>query len=96
MLIAGVLVVLVGVLACGGPAQAAVPIAAAEPGVAMGSGAPVLVQDPSPEPGPQLDPQTEADSRKTKNKLIVGGAALVLLLIVIWGRKQRNKNRPGK
>jgi len=44
-------------------------------------------------PGPVLDPsQTDkANSEKTKNKLIAGLVAVVLLAIVIWGRRVRSK-----
>lgn len=44
-------------------------------------------------PGPVLDPTStsEADNQKTKNKLIAGGAAIVLLLAVVWGRRARSK-----
>jgi hypothetical protein len=44
-------------------------------------------------PGPVLDPaQTDkANSEKTKNKLIAGFIAAVLLGAVIWGRKIRSK-----
>ncbi|WP_410569167.1 hypothetical protein [Amycolatopsis sp. cmx-4-61] len=49
------------------------------------------------EPGPVLDPaQTDkANSEKTKNKLIAGLLAVVLLAIVIWGRKIRSKRAKG-
>ncbi len=48
-------------------------------------------------PGPVLDPaQTDkANSEKTKNKLIAGLLAVVLLAIVIWGRKIRSKKAKG-
>jgi len=44
-------------------------------------------------PGPVLDPAgtAQANSQRTKNKLIAGGVAVVLLLLVIWGRKVRSK-----
>lgn len=59
--------------------------------VAHVSPAPVAVQ--TPPPGPVLDPaQTDkANSEKTKNKLIAGFIAAVLLGAVIWGRKIRSK-----
>jgi len=55
--------------------------------------APVQTQPP----GPVLDPaQTDkANSEKTKNKLIAGLIAVVLLGIVIWGRKIRSKRAKG-
>lgn len=48
-------------------------------------------------PGPVLDPaQTDkANSEKTRNKLIAGLLAVVLLGIVIWGRKIRSKRAKG-
>lgn len=48
-------------------------------------------------PGPVLDPaQTDkANSEKTKNKLIAGVVAVVLLGIVIWGRRIRSKKAKG-
>ncbi|MEQ0563905.1 hypothetical protein ABJI51_32905 [Amycolatopsis sp. NEAU-NG30] len=48
-------------------------------------------------PGPVLDPaQTDkANSQKTKNKLIAGLLAVVLLAIVIYGRKMRSKKAKG-
>lgn len=47
----------------------------------------------TPNPGPVLDPaQTDkANSEKTKNKLIAGVVAVVLLGIVVWGRRIRSK-----
>ncbi|MCR6488565.1 hypothetical protein M8542_37630 [Amycolatopsis sp. OK19-0408] len=52
-----------------------------------------LVPAQTPNPGPVLDPaQTDkANSQKTKNKLIAGVVAVVLLGIVIWGRRIRSK-----
>jgi hypothetical protein len=48
-------------------------------------------------PGPVLDPaQTDkANSEKTRNKLVAGLIAVVLLGIVIWGRKIRSKRAKG-
>lgn len=67
------------------------PFVAAAPFVAAG---PALTQDTTPEPGPTLDPSEseQANAEKTKNKLIVGGIAAVLLVIVIWGRSVRKKS----
>ncbi|MEU7786134.1 MULTISPECIES: hypothetical protein [unclassified Amycolatopsis] len=44
-------------------------------------------------PGPVLDPaQTDkANTEKTKNKLVAGLIAVVLLGIVVWGRRIRSK-----
>lgn len=103
----GVLAVLVGGLLVGAPAGATsagatvpdvsgAPAAVAVPvtGGAVGTDVtePVLAQ----EPGPKLDPQTEADEENTKNKAIVGGAAAVLLLIVLYGRHVRAKRAKPK
>ncbi|MDT7725274.1 MAG: hypothetical protein QOI21_1850 [Actinomycetota bacterium] len=77
---------------CASPA----PAVAAQSPVITAVSASALVQ-PFPEqtapPGPVLDPaQTaEADAATTKNKLIAGGVAVVLLLLVLWGRKVRKK-----
>ncbi|WP_439376700.1 hypothetical protein [Amycolatopsis lexingtonensis] len=48
-------------------------------------------------PGPVLDPaQTDkANTEKTKNKLVAGLIAVVLLGIVIWGRRIRSKKTKG-
>ncbi|MEU4251888.1 hypothetical protein AB0F15_31170 [Amycolatopsis sp. NPDC026612] len=58
--------------------------------------APVPLQATA-DPGPVLDPaQTDkANTEKTKNKLIAGLIAVVLLAIVIWGRKIRSKKAKG-
>jgi hypothetical protein len=87
-----VLAGLIGVLAlCAPPAQGAVlrPSAVADFSVSS-QVSPVLEQNAPP--GPVLDPAgtTEADAQKSKNKLIAGGVAIVLLLLVLWGRKVRN------
>ncbi|QFU93748.1 hypothetical protein [Amycolatopsis sp. YIM 10] len=69
-------------------------LAAGEP-AAAGSVPVVVAQDPSPPPGPVLDPaeSDRANSEKTKNQLIAGGIAVVLLGIVLWGRRVRAKRR---
>ena len=56
---------------------------------------PVLAQ--TQPPGPVLDPaQTDkANTEKTKNKLVAGLIAVVLLGIVIWGRRVRSKKAKG-
>ncbi|MDQ7803811.1 hypothetical protein Q5425_08705 [Amycolatopsis sp. A133] len=63
--------------------------------VAHASVAPLPAQ--TQPPGPVLDPaQTDkANTEKTKNKLIAGLIAVVLLGIVIWGRKIRSKKAKG-
>lgn len=86
------LAVLVGVLAVGVGAPAA--HAATGPLTAPVAAAPPVHH--AQEQGPTLDPQTEADARKNRNKIIVGGAAAVLLGIVLWGRHVRNKKRKAK
>jgi hypothetical protein len=89
-------VVLAGVLGAvlftAAPAQAgpvrpvAVTVTVAHAGAAL---APAQTQPP----GPVLDPaQTDkANTEKTKNKLIAGLVAVVLLGIVVWGRRIRSK-----
>ncbi|GAB2752676.1 hypothetical protein [Amycolatopsis magusensis] len=65
-------------------------LAAPEPVAAVSV---VLTQDPPP--GPVLDPaeSDRANNEKTKNQLIAGGTAVVLLGIVLWGRRVRAKRR---
>jgi len=57
---------------------------------------------PSPSPsspgasapsGPKLQPDQEADKAESQKKLIMGGASVVLLGLVIWGRSIRRKRR---
>ncbi|MGQ0838375.1 hypothetical protein [Actinokineospora sp.] len=43
--------------------------------------------------GPRLDPPTEADAAKSKDKLIIGVTALVLLGVVVYGNRVRAKRR---
>jgi hypothetical protein len=49
----------------------------------------------APPPGPVLDPSqtAKANSDKTRNNVIAGGTAVVLLAIVFFGRKARIKRR---
>ena len=63
--------------------------------VAHAGAAPVLAQTQAP--GPVLDPaQTDkANTEKTKNKLVAGLVAVVLLGIVVWGRRIRSKKTKG-
>ncbi|ASR38931.1 hypothetical protein BAY61_03640 [Prauserella marina] len=96
--LAGVLVVLVVLVGLGGSVGGPfVPSAAAAQPVVAAAGplTPVLNQE-TPEPGPVLDPQTEADAENTKSKVIVGVAAGVLLVAVIWGRRIRAKRTKKK
>jgi hypothetical protein len=80
------------VLFTASPAQASpVRPVAVTVAVAHAGAAPVLAQTQAP--GPVLDPaQTDkANTEKTKNKLVAGLVAVVLLGIVIWGRRIRSK-----
>jgi hypothetical protein len=48
----------------------------------------------SPGGGPgKLKPDTEADKAETQRKLIMGGASVVLVGLVLWGRSIRRKKR---
>lgn len=93
-----VLVGLLGVLVvCAPPAQAVV---LRSPGYATSAavsshGQAFLLPAQSVPPGPVLDPAEtdKANSQKTKNKLVAGGVAVVLLGIVVWGRRIRAKKR---
>ncbi|MEU5266382.1 hypothetical protein [Amycolatopsis sp. NPDC021455] len=94
--------VLVGVLGAvlftASPASAfAEPVRPAAVTVSVAHASPVLVPVQTQPPGPVLDPaQTDkANSEKTKNKLIAGFIAAVLLGAVIWGRKIRSKKAKG-
>ncbi|MEU4668799.1 LPXTG cell wall anchor domain-containing protein [Amycolatopsis sp. NPDC023774] len=91
------LVGLLGALCyCAAPAQAAVVDAPAQVQVQAQSAARAEGLLPAPQqaaPGPVLDPtQTDkANAQKTRNKLIAGGIAIVLLAIVFFGRRKRKK-----
>ncbi|WP_290053529.1 hypothetical protein [Amycolatopsis solani] len=88
--------VLVGVLGAvlftASPALAE-PVRPATVSVTTGYAAVAPVQAQTQPPGPVLDPaQTDkANTQKTKNKLIAGLIAVVLLGIVIYGRRIRSK-----
>ncbi|GAA5168785.1 hypothetical protein [Amycolatopsis dongchuanensis] len=76
------------------PAVVTAPAAVAAPVVPLPAAAgPLAAQTPAP--GPVIDPaQNErANQQKTKNKIIVGVLAAVLLVIVVWGRSIRKKRR---
>jgi hypothetical protein len=93
-----VLAGLIGLLAvCAPPAQAVVvpSPAAAAAGAASTARLARPVEEQLAPPGPALDPAgtAQVDSQKTKNKLIAGGVAVVLLLIVVWGRRVRSQKR---
>lgn len=91
------LVGLMGLLVvCAPPAQAVVaPVSAPLSASAFQQAQALLIEPRQAPPGPVLDPaQTDkANAEKTKNKLIAGGVAIVLLLLVIWGRKTRSSKR---
>ncbi|MGW3964055.1 hypothetical protein ACWED2_29870 [Amycolatopsis sp. NPDC005003] len=92
-----VLVGLLGaVLFTASPAYAA-PVRPVAVTVSTAHASPVLVPAQTQPPGPVLDPaQTDkANTEKTRNKLIAGLIAVVLLGIVIWGRKIRSKRAKG-
>jgi len=92
-----VLVGLLGaVLFTASPAQAA-PVRPAAVTVSVAHASPGLVPAQTQPPGPVLDPaQTDkANTEKTRNKLVAGLIAVVLLGIVIWGRKIRSKRAKG-
>ncbi|WP_432849795.1 hypothetical protein ACQPXB_05215 [Amycolatopsis sp. CA-161197] len=83
---------------CAAPAEAAVVVAPAQAHVQVPArtAAPAEALFPAPQqaaPGPVLDPtQTDkANAQKTRNKLIAGGIAVVLLAIVFFGRRKRKK-----
>lgn len=89
--------VLGAVLVTASPAYAA-PARPVAVTVSVAHASPVLVPaQTTVNPGPVLDPaQTDkANSEKTKNKLIAGLVAAVLLGIVIWGRRIRSKKAKG-
>jgi hypothetical protein len=85
--------VLAGVLFTAVPAQAG-PVRPASVAVTLAAAAQVA---PAPAqtqpPGPVLDPADtdKANTERTKNKLIAGLVAVVLLGIVVWGRRIRSK-----
>ena len=92
-----VLVGLLGaVLFTASPALAA-PVRPAAVTVSVAHAPAGLVPVQTQPPGPVLDPaQTDkANTEKTRNKLIAGLIAVVLLGIVIWGRKIRSKRAKG-
>ena len=54
---------------------------------------PIVAVQPAP-PGPDIQPApTEQDAASAKNRLVVGVAAVVLLGIVILGRRMRSKRQ---
>ncbi|MDQ3578785.1 MAG: hypothetical protein M3443_14575 [Actinomycetota bacterium] len=77
---------LLGVVVLLGAAPAAAASATAEPVAAQ----PPPTTAPA---GPQLDQPTEEDAEKSKNKLIIGITAVVLLGVVVYGNRYRAKRR---
>jgi hypothetical protein len=92
-----VLAALIGLfVVCAPPAQAVLigaPAVAPAAGVEQAPPALLPFREQTAPPGPVLDPaeNARADSQKTKSKLIAGGVALILLLLVFVGRKVRAK-----
>ncbi|MGH3450869.1 MAG: hypothetical protein ACRDQW_09080 [Haloechinothrix sp.] len=108
LLLVGVLCALVPVLGLSGPAEIAVPgrpataakpspVSLHKPQEPERRKAPERAdpQPSQPEPGPRIDPEDNerANSERTKNKLIVGGVSVVLLGVVVWGRRVRSHRR---
>ncbi|WP_328606409.1 hypothetical protein OG943_41865 [Amycolatopsis sp. NBC_00345] len=93
------LVGLLGVLLlCAPPAQAVVVVPAGPapvPAEVAVTASALLIAPQQVQPGPVIDPaQTNAaNAAKTRNKLIAGGVAVVLLAIVFFGRRSRAKKR---
>ncbi|OXM49875.1 hypothetical protein [Amycolatopsis alba] len=81
-----------GLIVCAPAAQAG-EIQASAPAIAQAAAVhEVLEQAP---PGPVLDPADtdKANSQETKNKVIAGIAAAILLGLVILGRRSRSKKK---
>ncbi|EWC60741.1 hypothetical protein UO65_4024 [Actinokineospora spheciospongiae] len=60
------------------------------------AGASALAQPPTTTTapaGPVIDAPSEADTAKTRNNLIIGAVAVVLLGIVIYGNRKRAKKK---
>jgi hypothetical protein len=72
----------------GTAAMAAEP---AGPAVTAGAQQPTVDPPPTAPPGPTLTPEQE--SAKSRQKLVIGIIAVILLAIVIVGRSARNKAR---
>lgn len=100
LLLVGVIAALVPTLGLAGPEEHTVrgtPSAASDPEV-VAEQVQEQEQDESedgtgeegrPNEGPRLDP----DEKDSDDKLIIGGAAVLLLGIVVWGRHVRSKRR---
>ena len=69
--------------------------ALAAPVSAQVSASDVVAQQTDVDPGPRIDTDenTKANQEKTKNKIIVGVLAVLLALLVLWGRSIRRKKR---
>ncbi|WP_344425866.1 hypothetical protein [Amycolatopsis minnesotensis] len=90
-MVLGALLALCSATVCAAPAAAAPPpvaAAVAAPPPATPSTAP-----PAAPQGPKIDPaqNSQANADKTKNKVIIGVIAAVLLVIVVWGRRIRSR-----
>jgi hypothetical protein len=88
-----VLAGLIGLLVVGAsPAQAVTVGLPATAAVSASAQVQPFPEQTAP-PGPMLDPAgtAAADAATTRNKLVAGGIALVLLLLVLWGRSVRKK-----
>jgi hypothetical protein len=62
--------------------------------VSNGYGQQLLAPRATPDSGPEITTQSEADAAQNRRKIVAGVAAVVLLGLVIWGRhirKKRNK-----
>jgi hypothetical protein len=84
--------VIAGLVVCAPVAQAT-EIQAASPVMTQAA---VVHEVPSQAPpGPVLDPAEtdKANGEATRNKIIAGGVAVVLALLVFWGRKTRSKKK---
>ncbi|WP_037315922.1 hypothetical protein [Amycolatopsis orientalis] len=84
-----------GLVVCAPVAQAA-PVTALPAASSVITQAAAVHEVPSQaQPGPVLDPAEtdKANSQETKNKVIAGIAAAVLLGLVILGRRSRSKKK---
>jgi hypothetical protein len=86
-----------GLLAvCAPPAQAAMvvaPVSVPAVGIEQAPGFVLPFRQQFAPPGPVLPETARVDSQQWKNKLIAGGVAVVLLLLVLWGRRVRSHKR---
>lgn len=73
------------------PTKAKAPAKKAQPKKTQ----PEKTSEPKAEDGPVIDPETSerANSDKQRRKLVVGGIALGLGIVVVFGRRARSKRR---